>query len=82
MVLDHLTLTLRLISENEMAVLSIQDEIRSASLRVFERWYGSQDKICDVIEQLYPKVGCVFQQKILDACFETLCNKNTSEKGI
>ena len=82
MVLDPLTLTLRLTSENEMTVLSMQDEIRSASLQVFKRWSESPDGICDVIEQLYPKVGCVFQQRIMDVCLETLCNQITSEKGI
>jgi hypothetical protein len=82
MVLDLLTLTLRLISENEMTVINIQDEIRSASRLVMERWLSSSDGICDVIETAYPNMGYVFQQRVIDVCFEDFCKTITSEKGI
>jgi hypothetical protein len=64
-----------------MTALDVQSEIRSASLRVFKLWSESPDDICDVIEQLYPKVSYVFQQRIMDECFDALCSQITSEKG-
>ena len=65
-----------------MAVISIQDEIRSASRLVMERWQNGSENICDVIEAAYPKMGHVFHQRVIDVCFEDFCETITSEKGI
>ena len=66
-----------------MTVLNMNDEIRSASSKVFEQWYTGTELICDVVMKEFPQKSEIFHSRVIDHCLNEVCKRITSyEKDI